>query len=41
MMTPAAECKDFTYAIEMTDWVDTKTGEGLTGYAPTALWSGY
>lgn len=36
-IVPTAECKDFTYAVEMTDWIDTKSGESLTGYAPTAL----
>lgn len=34
---PANQCKDFVYASEVYDWVNTKTGEGLTGYAPTAL----
>jgi len=34
---PSAECKGFIYASEVYDWVDDKTGEGLTGYAPTAL----
>ncbi len=34
---PADQCKDFVYAPEVYDWVDTKNGEGLTGYAPSAL----
>jgi len=34
---PAEQCKEFVYAPEVYDWVNEKTGEGLTGYTPTAL----
>lgn len=30
------QCQDWIFAIEVFDWVNTKTGEGLTEYAPTA-----
>jgi len=33
---PVTQCEDFVFAIEVFDWINTKTGEGLTGYAPTA-----
>ncbi|MFN0217171.1 MAG: protein rep [Saprospiraceae bacterium] len=35
-IVPSVECKDFIYAPEVYDWVNDKTGEGLTGYTPTA-----
>lgn len=33
---PVNECDDFIYAVEVSDWINTKTGEGLTGYRSTA-----
>ena len=33
---PDTQCEDFIYAVEVYDWISEKTGERLTGYAPTA-----
>jgi len=33
---PKSQCKDAAYAMEVSDWIDTKTGEGVTGYTSTA-----
>lgn len=33
---PESQCQDFVFAVEVYDWVNEKTGVGLTDYAPTA-----
>lgn len=33
---PGSQCKDAVYAVEVSDWIDTKSGEGVTGYTSTA-----
>jgi len=33
---PENQCKDAVYAVEVSDWIDTKTGVGVTGYTSTA-----
>lgn len=35
-IVPESQCKDFVFAVEVYDWVNTKNGERLTEYAPTA-----
>lgn len=35
-VVPGHLCKDFHYAIEISDWLNVKTGDELTGYTSTA-----
>lgn len=36
-LVPESECQEYTYAVEMPDWINAKTGKGLADYTPTAL----